>query len=140
VRHRSSSLKLIATDHLDKEGESERERDLREKRREKDLMSPPLSQSPLLSLLSLLSLLLLCSHGLSAEERQSEGMTFTVHRSPVSDVALSPCDVSVAYGYRERVEDAQVLLDSSLKHQQGICHMHAVFVAWDAPHLTHQVG
>jgi hypothetical protein len=58
----------------------------------------------------------------------------------MSDVALSPCDLSVAFVYRERVEDAQVLLDSSLKHQQGICHMHAVFVAWDVPFLAHQVG
>ena len=90
---------------------------------------------------ALFTLLLALGRGASGnvEMRESEGMRYEVHRAPVSDAHLPECDLSVAYAYRERVEDAQTLLDSALKHQRGVCHMHAVFVVWDAPHLRNQV-
>ena len=89
----------------------------------------------------LTALLLIVAHPShsAAEMRESEWMRYEVHRPHVSDAHLPECELSVAYGYRERVEDAQTLLDSALKHQRGVCHMHAVFVVWDAPHLRNQV-
>ena len=72
--------------------------------------------------------------------RETEGMRYEVHRSPQSDRALPPCELAAAFVYRERVEDAQTLLDSAFKFQYDtVCHMHAVFVAWDVPFLKNQV-
>ena len=87
------------------------------------------------------ALLLAAARGVAADARlrEGEGMRYEVHRSPLSDAALPECDLAVLFAYRERVEDAQTLIDSAVVHQQGVCHMHVVFVAWDAPHLKNQV-
>ena len=88
------------------------------------------------------ALLLAAARGVAADARlrEGEGMRYEVHRSPQSDRALPPCELAAAFVYRERVEDAQTLLDSAFKFQYDtVCHMHAVFVAWDVPFLKNQV-